>query len=66
MSLKVVDEYNTLRYYERIGIIELSRSYGNIRLYSESDLGQAGRALAWGLFMVILYYRATKLRVKGY
>jgi MerR family transcriptional regulator/heat shock protein HspR len=28
----------TLRYYERIGIIEPSRSRGNIRLYSESDI----------------------------
>ena len=29
---------HTLRYYERIGIIEPSRSSGNIRLYSEEDL----------------------------
>jgi MerR family transcriptional regulator/heat shock protein HspR len=29
---------HTLRYYERIGIIEPSRSRGNIRLYSESDI----------------------------
>ena len=29
---------HTLRYYERIGIIEPSRSQGNIRLYSESDV----------------------------
>ena len=28
----------TLRYYERIGIIEPSRSEGNIRLYSERDI----------------------------
>ncbi len=28
----------TLRYYERVGIIEPSRSGGNIRLYSESDV----------------------------
>jgi len=28
----------TLRYYERIGIIEPSRSGGNIRLYSERDI----------------------------
>jgi MerR family transcriptional regulator, heat shock protein HspR len=28
----------TLRYYEKIGIIEPSRSVGNIRLYSESDI----------------------------
>ncbi len=29
---------HTLRYYERIGIIEPSRSKGNIRLYSEDDI----------------------------
>ena len=29
---------HTLRYYERIGIIEPSRSKGNIRLYSQSDI----------------------------
>ena len=29
---------HTLRYYERIGIIEPSRSQGNIRLYSERDV----------------------------
>ena len=28
----------TLRYYEKIGIIEPQRSQGNIRLYSESDI----------------------------
>jgi MerR family transcriptional regulator/heat shock protein HspR len=28
----------TLRYYERIGIIEPSRSRGNIRLYSEREI----------------------------
>jgi MerR family transcriptional regulator, heat shock protein HspR len=31
---------HTLRYYERIGIVEPSRSRGNIRLYSDSDLDQ--------------------------
>jgi len=31
---------HTLRYYERIGIVEPSRSQGNIRLYSEKDLEQ--------------------------
>ncbi len=35
---------HTLRYYERIGIIEPSRSRGNIRLYSERDLIQLRRA----------------------
>jgi MerR family transcriptional regulator, heat shock protein HspR len=34
---------HTLRYYERIGVIEPSRSRGNIRLYSESDLDQLRR-----------------------
>ncbi len=29
---------HTLRYYERIGIIEPSRSRGNIRLYSDEDI----------------------------
>ena len=29
---------HTLRYYERIGIIEPSRSQGNIRLYSDRDI----------------------------
>lgn len=31
-------QVHTLRYYERIGIIEPSRSAGNIRLYSERDV----------------------------
>ena len=31
---------HTLRYYERIGIVQPSRSRGNIRLYSEQDLEQ--------------------------
>lgn len=29
---------HTLRYYERVGVIEPSRSQGNIRLYSERDI----------------------------
>ena len=29
---------HTLRYYEKIGIIEPSRSQGNMRLYSERDV----------------------------
>ncbi len=29
---------HTLRYYERIGVIEPGRSKGNIRLYSERDV----------------------------
>ena len=31
-------EVHTLRYYEKIGIIEPSRSRGNIRLYSEREI----------------------------
>ena len=34
---------HTLRYYERIGIIEPSRSAGNIRLYSDSDIAKLRR-----------------------
>jgi MerR family transcriptional regulator/heat shock protein HspR len=34
---------HTLRYYERVGIVEPSRSRGNIRLYSESDIVQLRR-----------------------
>lgn len=34
---------HTLRYYERIGIIEPSRSLGNIRLYSERDIARLRR-----------------------
>ncbi|MFC1916651.1 heat shock protein transcriptional repressor HspR [Chloroflexota bacterium] len=32
---------HTLRYYEKMGIIEPSRSSGNIRLYSERDIARA-------------------------
>ena len=34
----------TLRYYEKIGIIEPSRSKGNIRLYSERDIARLKQA----------------------
>jgi len=34
----------TLRYYEKIGIIEPARSRGNIRLYSERDIVRLRRA----------------------
>jgi len=33
----------TLRYYEKIGIIEPSRSEGNIRLYSDRDIAHLQR-----------------------
>jgi len=36
----------SLRYYERIGIIEPLRSSGNIRLYSESDIIRLRRVKA--------------------
>ena len=35
---------HTLRYYERIGIIEPYRSQGNIRLYSDRDISVLRRA----------------------
>jgi MerR family transcriptional regulator/heat shock protein HspR len=31
-------EAHTLRYYERLGLVEPERSSGNIRLYSEEDV----------------------------
>jgi len=34
---------HTLRYYERVGIIEPSRSGGNIRLYSGRDIARLRR-----------------------
>jgi len=37
---------HTLRYYEKIGIIEPARSEGNIRLYSERDIALLRRAKA--------------------
>ena len=35
---------HTLRYYEKIGIMEPSRSSGNIRLYSDRDIAHLRRA----------------------
>ena len=35
---------HTLRYYEKIGIIEPARSRGNIRLYSDRDVALLRRA----------------------
>lgn len=37
---------HTLRYYEKKGIIEPSRSQGNIRLYSKRDIDQLRRVKA--------------------
>ena len=34
---------HTLRYYEKIGIMEPSRSKGNIRLYSDKDVAHLRR-----------------------
>jgi MerR family transcriptional regulator/heat shock protein HspR len=34
---------HTLRYYERVGIVEPRRSRGNIRLYSENDIAHLRR-----------------------
>ena len=31
-------EAHTLRYYERLGLVQPERSSGNIRLYSEEDV----------------------------
>jgi len=36
----------TLRYYERVGIIKPTRSRGNVRLYSESDIAVLKRAMS--------------------
>ena len=39
VAAKIVGvQVHNLRYYERIGIIEPSRSRGNIRLYSDRDI----------------------------
>ena len=35
---------HTLRYYERIGLVEPSRTHGNARLYSGSDVERVRRA----------------------
>ncbi len=34
---------HTLRYYERVGVVEPQRSRGNIRLYSERDIDMLRR-----------------------
>lgn len=41
-SMLGIKTYN-LRYYERIGVIQPSRSKGNIRLYSEADIARLRR-----------------------
>jgi MerR family transcriptional regulator/heat shock protein HspR len=37
---------HTLRYYERVGVIEPRRSKGNVRLYSDSDIALLRRVKA--------------------
>ena len=37
---------HTLRYYEKVGIIEPSRSRGNLRLYSDRDIALLQRVKA--------------------
>ena len=39
VAAKMLDtQTHTLRYYERVGIIEPRRSRGNVRLYSDRDI----------------------------
>ena len=39
VAAKMLDiQTHTLRYYERVGIIEPRRSQGNVRLYSDRDI----------------------------
>ena len=39
VAARILDiQTHTLRYYERVGIIEPRRSQGNIRLYSDRDI----------------------------
>jgi len=45
VAARILDtETYTLRYYERIGLIEPKRSQGNIRLYSDKDIDLLRRA----------------------
>jgi MerR family transcriptional regulator, heat shock protein HspR len=42
VAAKLVEVHpQTLRYYERVGLISPSRSRGNIRLYSQRDIERA-------------------------
>ena len=39
VAARILDVHtHTLRYYERVGIIEPRRSRGNVRLYSDQDI----------------------------
>jgi MerR family transcriptional regulator/heat shock protein HspR len=59
-------QVHTLRYYERIGVVEPSRSRGNIRLYSERDIALLRRVktlmddLGINLAGVEVFLRITK------
>jgi MerR family transcriptional regulator, heat shock protein HspR len=47
VAAKMLDMHTyTLRYYERVGIIEPSRSQGNVRLYSDRDIATLKRVKA--------------------
>ncbi|MFC1928637.1 MerR family transcriptional regulator [Chloroflexota bacterium] len=44
VAARILDiQTHTLRYYEKIGIMEPSRSKGNIRLYSDRDIAYLKR-----------------------
>lgn len=46
VAAKMVGKHQqTLRYYERAGVIEPSRSRGNIRLYSQTDIARLRQIL---------------------
>ena len=47
VAAKMLDMHTyTLRYYERVGIIEPGRSQGNVRLYSDRDIATLKRVKA--------------------
>jgi MerR family transcriptional regulator, heat shock protein HspR len=47
IAAKMLDMHTyTLRYYERVGIIEPERSRGNVRLYSDRDIATLKRVKA--------------------
>ena len=47
VAAKMLDmQTYTLRYYERVGIIEPRRSRGNVRLYSDQDIALLKRVKA--------------------
>jgi MerR family transcriptional regulator/heat shock protein HspR len=47
IAAKMLDmQTYTLRYYERVGIIEPRRSRGNVRLYSDQDIALLKRVKA--------------------